>query len=307
MRNESEKNLNGIILDGITWSYSSVNLYNTCPGAFKFVYLDICEKTSNAFAEYGTFMHSLFERYFRGELEFFELSDAYEKGYENAVKTPFPYNRYADLDEKYYQSGLDYLNGFDGLYNLYNYEVVDVERRFQAAFRTRDKEYLFTGVIDLVLKDGDGGYVILDHKSKSKFANRKELAEYARQLYLYAVYIESKYGVSPKKLVFHMFRNGGELVEIPYSLTDAKNAVAWFTQTVEKIYRDQSFQPVQEKYDKSLMELKEKFQNGAIGFSEYVERKKEITAERNKMSYFCQEICSARGVCPYGGHEDEAD
>jgi len=68
---------NDFILDGMRWSFSSVNTYNTCPQAFRLGYLDALPKVNNAFSDWGTFMHSLMESYFRGKLEFFELSQEF--------------------------------------------------------------------------------------------------------------------------------------------------------------------------------------------------------------------------------------
>ena len=64
---------NDFILDGMRWSFSSVNTYNTCPQAFRLGYLDALPRVDNAFSDWGTFLHSLMEKYFRGEAEFFEL------------------------------------------------------------------------------------------------------------------------------------------------------------------------------------------------------------------------------------------
>ena len=57
---------------------------------------------------------------------------------------------------------------------------------------------------------------MLDHKSKGKFKSKKEQAEYARQLYVYAKYVKEKYGKFPKVLIFNMF-NAGELIKIPFN------------------------------------------------------------------------------------------
>lgn len=77
------------ILDNMVWSFSSVNSYCTCPYAFKLSYIDKKEKVNNAFAEFGSFVHSLLEKYFKGEIEFFELSQMYESEYDSNVTHEF--------------------------------------------------------------------------------------------------------------------------------------------------------------------------------------------------------------------------
>ena len=72
------------MLDDKTWSFSSVNSYENCPKCFYLSYLQdpSLEKDQNAFAQWGTLGHSLFERYVDGELELYELGKVYEEEYD---------------------------------------------------------------------------------------------------------------------------------------------------------------------------------------------------------------------------------
>ncbi len=49
------------IPDGMHWSFSALSAYETCPMAFKLLYIDgLKEKgDNNAYAEVGTFCHGL--------------------------------------------------------------------------------------------------------------------------------------------------------------------------------------------------------------------------------------------------------
>ena len=78
------------ILDNMTWSFSRVNNYCTCPHVFKLLYIDKKPQINNAFAEFGRFVHSLLELYFKGKVEFFELSQIYEDEYNLNVLHEFP-------------------------------------------------------------------------------------------------------------------------------------------------------------------------------------------------------------------------
>lgn len=282
---------NDFILDGMRWSYSSVNTYNTCPQAFRLGYLDALPRVGNAFSDWGTFLHSLMERYFRGELEFFELSQVYVDTYKDNVVCAFPPNKYCDLSQRYYDAGKAYLDRFDGLFN--DCEIVAVEERVKLNIDGRP----FVGVIDLVVKDGDD-YIVVDHKSKSALKTQKEKAEYARQLYLYAIYVKEKYGKWPTKLVFHMVRAGGELVEIPFVEADAEAAKQWFLSTIDAIYADETFMSKPNRIRKQLRELREQSDAGQIKFDDYVKQKKKLNAELNNSSFYCWVLCSSRENCP---------
>lgn len=216
------------------WSFSSVNLYDTCPHAFKLCYVDNAKKQSNAFAEFGSFCHSLLERYFKGKTEFFELLQMYQDEYFLNVVTPYP-KFYTNLGEKYYQDGVKYFSQFEGISS--NEEVVGVEEEV----RTEIKGKKFLGFIDLILRDKmDGQYIVVDHKSKSGFKSKAEKEHYLLQLYLYSLYINEKFGTYPKELRFNMFRKN-EIVTERFNEEKLLKAINWFDFTTDLISTDNSF------------------------------------------------------------------
>lgn len=259
------------ILDQIVWSFSSVNSFNVCPKNF---YMRRIEKTStknNAFAQWGSFMHSLLEAYFKGEADFFDLPFMYMDDYENHITEKFPPNKYVDLSESYYDAGLNYLNNFEGLDS--RYDVVSVEQKCLMDVG----EYKFIGFIDLVLRDkSDGRLMIWDHKSKSKFTSKRELSEYLRQLYLYAAYVKEQYGEYPKTLSFNMFR-AGQIIDTDFKLDDCNAAIDWFISSIDKIYSTTSFT------DKITMA--------------YYEKMKDIEDFKCD-DFFCNNLCDTREHCP---------
>ena len=283
---------NDFILDGLRWSFSSVNTYGTCPQAFRLGYMDALPRVGNAFSDWGTFMHSLMEQYFRGKLEFFELSQAYVDGYKSAVQSKFPPNKFCDLGQRYYAAGKEYLDSFDGA-AFDGCEVVGVEQKVRLTVKGRP----FIGFIDLVLKKGDD-YIIVDHKSKSAFKTKREQAEYARQLYLYAIYVHETYGRWPIKLIFHMVRNHGELVEIPFKEEDCEAAQQWFAETIDRIYADTVFESTPNRLRRELKKLRQDQEAEKIGFTEYTKQKKKLEAALRSTSFFCSALCGSREQCP---------
>lgn len=224
---------NSFILDGIRWSYSSVNSYHQCPRQFKLSYIDALQRADNAFSDWGSFMHYLLEQYFLGKLEFFELSQVYVSGYKEQVRCTFPPNRYVNLNQSYYNRGKEYLDNFDGDFD--DCEVLAVEQKVKFTINGRP----FVGVIDLVLRSSTG-IIIVDHKSKSKFKNKKEQAEYLRQLYLYALWVKEHYGEYPVQLIFNMFRAGNKVIH-NFVEEELVAASEWFTSTIDLIYTDTDF------------------------------------------------------------------
>lgn len=263
------------VLNKIIWSYSSVNSYDNCPKCFKLERIDRVSKIQNAFAEWGSFMHSILEAYFKDEADLFDLLELYEKGYTKNVTHQFPYNRYADLGERYYNAGIAYFNNFNGLSK--NYEVLEVECQTPMEIGGRP----FIGFIDLVLRDKrDGSLQIVDHKSKSGFKSDAELAQYLRQLYLYAEYVRIQYGDYPKCLFFNMVR-AGKVIKTEFDQRELQKSIDWFNRTIEKIYADEKFE------DKIAIEYDHKF--------------KDINTYKPGNDFFCANLCGAREHCSRSG------
>lgn len=283
--------VNDFILDGMRWSFSSVNTYDTCPQAFKLGYLDALPKVGNAFSDWGTFMHSLMERYLRGEVEFFELLSCYDDGIGEAMQHEFPPNRFCDLAVSYNSKGRNYLAKFEGLFD--GCEILGIEQRVRLDIEGRP----FVGVIDLLVKDGEDIYVV-DHKSKSDFKTKKELEKYARQLYLYSLYVHEKYGKWPTKLIFHMIRKEGEQVSVPFTMEGLEEAKRWFLVSIDKIYSDADFisQPNAARAELAALQAAQKVE--PIPFADYTKRKKRCEAAVKANSFYCNYLCGVRDHCP---------
>jgi hypothetical protein len=93
-----------------------------------------------------------------------------------------------------------------------------------------------------VLQDENGDIIIVDHKSKGQFNSKKEQHKYARQLYLYSIYIKNKYGKFPQKLIFNMFRKCKTVI-IPFNDNDYQEAIKWMKDTVDAIEGCFEFEP----------------------------------------------------------------
>lgn len=216
-------------LDNRRWSFSSVNCYNTCPKAFYLTYLKEQPKQDNAFAQWGTFGHSLLERYYRGALELWDLGEKYREEYDTEVTEEFPYH----MADSYYHSGEEYFDNFQG--DFEGCQILGVEQYVELDIRG----YTYIGYIDLLVKD-DKGYIICDHKSKAGFKTEEEKHDYLRQLYLYSLYVKEQYDEYPYKLIFNMFRKG-IWVEEPFQESALQEAVDWFVGNIQKIYQDEKF------------------------------------------------------------------
>ena len=158
----------------------------------------------------------------------FELADAYEAEYDEAVKhyfPPFP----KGMAGQYYDEGLQYFQSFDGFGD--DKEILSVEDKFELDIRSNR----FVGIADLVLRDRNtGDIIVIDHKSKSMNSMKKSQYENTRQLYTYAAYVKERFGEFPTLLRFNMFRYGVNIDE-PFSRDRYAETMDWIERTIAEI------------------------------------------------------------------------
>jgi len=158
----------------------------------------------------------------------FELADAYEAEYDEAVKhyfPPFP----KGMAGQYYDEGLQYFQSFDGFGD--DKEILSVEDKFELDIRGNR----FVGIADLVLRDRNtGGIIVIDHKSKSMNSMKKSQYENTRQLYTYAAYVKERFGEFPTLLQFNMFRYG-ENIDEPFDMERYEETMDWIECTIAQI------------------------------------------------------------------------
>lgn len=208
------------------YSFTKLSTFHQCKLQYYLQYILHQRGLNNAFSEYGTICHSILERYAKGELAIYELLGEYEKLFPT-ISHDFPYNKYVDLCESYYNGGYNFFKHWEG---LENYEILGVEDEFII----EEDDFRFKGFIDLILKDKKGRIILHDWKSKSKFKSKHELKEKARQLYLYSTRIKERFGVYPDILQFGLFRVG-KTQTIPFNLEAYNEAREWMFNTVKEI------------------------------------------------------------------------
>lgn len=230
-----EKTILHDLIDDMTWSFSRLNSFYKCKRSWYYTYIMKAPSKDNFFSQYGTFVHSIFEKYNKDELEIFELKDYYVENFYNFITESAPPNKYVDLKESYFEKGYNFFSNFNG----FNDKTVGAEVSFEINFNFNSINRKIVGFIDRVSVD-ENGLVVTDYKSKSKFKNKKELKEYARQLYIYSIAVKEKYGKYPYKMIFNQFNEGKE-VEIKFNKEDLDETIQWVEETLKNIYEEDTF------------------------------------------------------------------
>lgn len=224
----------GKLNDNHVYSYSQISSFDECPYSF---YLQRIEKikvlASNAWAERGTLIHDILDKWAKGILKKEDMIPEYERRYGDEVVTAFP-PFMKDQTAKAYKSGIDFLENFD---EFKGYKVVSAEEKFIIDLPLPDgTSRQFTGIVDLILrKEWTDELVICDHKSKSADAFKKAEKDMWKQQYLYSQYVYEKYGEWPVELMFHLFGDLGSKPVKPFDLTEFRDSVKWAGENILKM------------------------------------------------------------------------
>lgn len=239
------------IINTMCWSFSRLSSYHQCPYGFKLKYVQCNEGEPNFFAQYGSLMHTILEKYEKGELSLFDISQYYIDNFCEVVTCDAPPNKYVDIKQSYYDKGLDYLDNIDLI--LDNYEILGIEK--EVKFNIGGYEMI--GYIDLLLKDKEtGDIIVLDHKSGSvKFKKNGEICSsekehvlgFKRQLYLYSIAVIEEYGVKPKYLRWNLFKDRNWLT-YEFNDDEFEEAKKWAENTVKSIENETAWLPNPSEY-----------------------------------------------------------
>lgn len=238
------------LIDTMQWSFSRLNSYYNCPYEWRLHYLE-CNKSENGFfGEFGSLVHTILEKYAKGELSLFELNQYYEEHFCEEIPHDAPPNKYVDIRQSYFDKGQEYLNNID--LDLSTYEVLGVELKVNFEIEGKD----FVGYIDLLLRDkSTEEIVIVDHKSASikilkngniSKSDQQHFLEFKRQLYLYSIPIIKEYG-GVSKLKWNMFKDQ-KWIEIPWKQEEYDEAVQWAKDTLKLIENEKEWLPNPDYY-----------------------------------------------------------
>jgi len=208
-------------------------------------------------------MHETLERYFKGELDIMELAGFYEENYPVMVKSEPPLYP-SGIADRYYADGLQFFEEFD--FNKDDYEIVSVEDMIE----TTHNDIKLVIKPDLVLREkSTNQYILMDYKTSNPFSkdgkpDKKKMADYKKQMYLYAYFINHNrdYKIGKIKLWFVRINR---FEEFDYIEEDAGDVINWFYLGVLDIKIEEEFPP----------------------------------CDTVKNKFFCSMLCSVSSSCPY--------
>lgn len=249
------------ILDNMKFSYSSANSFNGCPYGFFLTYIEVENRADNAFANFGSLVHETLEKYFKGELEAWDLAGYYTSHYGEAIKVAFPPFP-VGMAQQYYDSGLEFFDNFEFDKNLY--DIIYIEESIESEYNG----IKLSVKPDLILKEKSSGKTILiDYKTarmKKGKEFQKQIDEYLHQFYLYSYFLWQVKNIEINEIHIWFIRDGVKHIEIVDAMK-VQETMEWFENTIKQIKVEEEWKPNLSKENK----------------------------------YFCGQICSNRFGCRY--------
>lgn len=227
------------IIDDMTWSFSRIDCFHDCPYRWFLKYIKGYKEKPKFYSSYGSFMHSLIEQFYKGEITKEDMQTKFLLEFSKEVQGTRPN---AATVEKYIQAGIDYTKHF----TPFSVEPIGIEEKVEFNI----DGIPFVGYIDYHgVKDGE--HYIIDNKSRAikprsnrrvPTLNDKELDKMLRQLYIYSAAIKQKYGKFPKVLCFNCFKTG-VFIEEKFNEDAYKKAIEWAKKGIEDIKNAYDFYP----------------------------------------------------------------
>ncbi len=232
------------LIRDMVWSYSKLETFESCRYRWYLKYIKKRKDEDRFYASYGTFMHKILERFYRGDLKREEMLPEYLMNFKNEVKGTRP--KECTL-KSYIEKGADYLRTFEPL----PYETVAVERKVD--FNVDGIP--FTGVIDFIGRDEEGlGIVDIKSASLKPFSGREKptkndlkLMRVLRQLYIYVIAVEQIYGELPTKLCINSIKST-QLLIFAVSNDQLSQTKQWVKDLVYQIENCDDFYPTQDVF-----------------------------------------------------------
>ena len=227
------------LIEDMTWSYSRIETFSDCPYRFFLKYISNISESDRFYASYGSFIHSLIERYYKKELSKEELETEFLLGFSNNVKGVRPPQSTVD---KYIKCGSEYFRNF----KPFDFNMVGVEKK--VSFEIDGLPFI--GYIDY-LGEKDGEYFVIDNKSrdlkprsKRKKPTQKdqELDKMLRQMYIYSTAVKQEFGKFPKALCFNCFKSG-IFIEEPFNIDAYNETIEWVKKNINDIKTADDFYP----------------------------------------------------------------
>jgi len=223
------------------FSYSQLNLYESCPRKYEYAYILRIPTKGNAATAFGTTVHNTLK-------DFYSLLQRSKEGLGGIVESPSKEDLLALYEKNWIKSGYESKKqeeirkkAGEGIMMMYYEKIYSPDEnplRLEESFGVHFGDTVFSGKIDRIdligERDGNQEVCIVDYKTGSE----KDASEIKRdlQLPLYALVAEEKFGLKVVKAKY-VFLETGNVVEVDVSQERREEAKEKLLSSLEMIKR----------------------------------------------------------------------
>ncbi|MFZ2193450.1 MAG: PD-(D/E)XK nuclease family protein [Candidatus Moraniibacteriota bacterium] len=222
-------------------SYSSLETYKNCPLKYKFQEIDKIRTPKSKEAVFGTILHSTLKFIHTPGI----LSPTLEQAMEYFSNTWNP-SVFASPEEERaaFVQGVKIIQDYYQKHNPADYNIVNLESRFQIEIGEVDNKHIVSGIIDRIDRT-ENGFEIIDYKTTKKMPTQ-ESVENSMQLTVYlqaflSHYPEEKNNLENIKVSLYYLKHGVKL-SAKRNEEQLKENEAAFLETIALI-EEKKFEP----------------------------------------------------------------
>ena len=152
-------------------SYSAMDTYQSCPLKYKFQEIDHIRTPKSKEAVFGSTMHETLKFIHTPGI----LSPTLDQAMEHFGNSwnPAVFDN-PDEERAAFSQGIKIIQQYYQENNPANFNIVDLESRFQIEIGAGDEKHIVSGIIDRIDKV-DGGYEIIDYKTTKKMPSQEKV------------------------------------------------------------------------------------------------------------------------------------
>ena len=223
-------------------SYSAFDTYQSCPLKYKFQEIDKIKTPKSKEAVFGTTVHETMKFIHTPGI----LSPTLDQAMEHFSNTwnPAVFDS-PDEERAAFSQGIRIIQDYYKKNNPANFNIVDLETRFQIEIGDGDDKHIISGIIDRIDKTEDG-YEIIDYKTTKKMPSQEKV-DNDLQLSVYLKAFLSRYpkeieNIDKLKVSLYYLKHGVKL-SATRTIDQLKKSEQLFLDTI-KLIEEKKFEPL---------------------------------------------------------------
>ena len=223
-------------------SYSALDIFQTCPLKYKFSEIDKIKTPKSKEAVFGSTIHSTMRFIHTPGILSPTLDQAMEH-FQNSWNSSV----FEDENEERaaFSQGIKIIQDYYQKNNPANFNIIDLESRFQIEIGSDDDKHIISGIIDRIDKT-ENGYEIIDYKTTKKMPSQEKV-DNDLQLSVYLNAFLSRYpkeidNLDKIKVSLYYLKHGVKLTS-QRTLEDLQKSQQLFLDTI-KIIEAGKFEPI---------------------------------------------------------------